>query len=158
MPSGNALMLARAPHRATRLAVFTKVGSELNKEGPTDSMSDISLNGMFDLTGKTALITGGSRGLGLHAATALLLAGAKTLFITARKAADEQGIDQAVERLNDLAAKEGLKGRAIGIAANVAQEEDIKRLVEEVKNHEGTLDILIANAGATWGGPFEVRR
>lgn len=120
-------------------------------------MSDISIKGIFDLTGKTALVTGGSRGLGSHAATAILLAGAKTIFISARKAGGEQGIDQAVDRLNDLAAKHGLSGRAIGIPANVAQEEDIKRLVEEVKKYEKTLDILIANAGATWGGPFEVR-
>ena len=97
----------------------------------------------------------GSRGLGLHAATAILLAGARTIFITARKAGGEQGIDQAVDRLNKLASTKGLKGRAIGIAANVAQVEDIERLVKEVKKHETKLDILIANAGATWGGPFE---
>lgn len=48
-----------------------------------------------------------------------------------------------------------MKGRAIGIAANVAQVEGIERLVKEVKTHESKLDILIANAGATWGGPFE---
>lgn len=120
-------------------------------------MSDFNINGMFDLTGKTAVVTGGSRGLGLHAATALLLAGAKTIFISARKAGGEQGIDQAVTRLNDLAARENLQGHAIGIPANVAQEKDIKRLVDEVKKHESKLDILIANAGATWGGPFEVR-
>lgn len=75
----------------------------------------------------------GSRGLGLHSATALLLAGAKTLFISSRKAGGEQGIDQAVRRLNELASQKKLKGRAIGIPANVAQEEDIKRLVQEIK-------------------------
>jgi NAD(P)-dependent dehydrogenase (short-subunit alcohol dehydrogenase family) len=100
-------------------------------------------------------LTAGSRGLGLHAATAILLAGAKTIFITARKAGGEQGIDQAVDRLNKLASQRGLKGRAIGIAANVAQVEEIEKLVKEVKSHESKLDILIANAGATWGGPFE---
>ncbi len=103
----------------------------------------------------TSDIDPGSRGLGLHAATAILLAGAKTIFITARKAAGEEGIDQAVDRLNKLASSKGLKGRAIGIPANVAQVEDIERLVKEVKSHESKLDILIANAGATWGGPFE---
>ena len=48
-----------------------------------------------------------------------------------------------------------MDGKAIGIPANVAQVEDIERLVSEVKKHESKLDILIANAGATWGGPFE---
>ena len=91
----------------------------------------------------------------MHAATALLLAGAKTLFISARKAEGEQGINQAVNRLNELASKKGLKGRAIGIPANVAQEEDIKRLKSAIEKHESKLDILVANAGATWGGPFE---
>ncbi|USW55491.1 Putative short-chain dehydrogenase/reductase SDR, NAD(P)-binding domain superfamily [Septoria linicola] len=118
-------------------------------------MSDISLDGFLSLDGKVALVTGGSRGLGLHTATAFLLAGAKCVFISARKAGGEQGIDQAVEKLNKLSSDKGLKGRAVGIPANVAQEEDIKRLVTEVKKHEPELHILVANAGATWGGPFE---
>lgn len=63
-----------------------------------------------------------------------------------------QGIDQAVEKLNALA---GISGTAVGIAANVAQTEEIQRLVDEVKKTESKLDILVANAGATWGGPFE---
>lgn len=91
----------------------------------------------------------------MHAATAILLAGARTIFINARKAGGEQGIDQAVDRLNKLASQKGLKGRAIGIPASCADEKDIQRLVSEVKKHESKLDILIANAGATWGGPFE---
>lgn len=48
-----------------------------------------------------------------------------------------------------------MAGKAVGIAANVADNQDIERLVSEVKKHSSTLDILIANAGATWGGPFE---
>ena len=108
---------------------------------------------MFSL-GETSKISdhrAGSRGLGLHAATAILLSGAKTIFITARKAGGEQGIDQAVKRLNDLSSQRGLKGKAIGIAANVAQVEEIERLLKEIQKHESKLDILIANAGATWG-------
>ncbi|KAK5020114.1 hypothetical protein BJ546DRAFT_840639 [Cryomyces antarcticus] len=116
-------------------------------------MSDLKHFGsFFRLDGKVALITGGSRGLGLHAATAFLLAGAKKVIITARKAGGEQGIDQAVDKLNKLP---GIKGCAVGIAANVAQTEDIERLVNEVKRTNQEVDILVANAGATWGGPFE---
>lgn len=93
--------------------------------------------------------------MGLHAATAFLLSRAKTVFISARKAGGEQGIDQAVDRLNQLAKQRDLPGRAIGIPANVAQVDDVDRLVKEVQKHTPKLDILIANAGATWGGPFE---
>lgn len=106
----------------------------------------------FRLDGKVALITGGSRGLGLHAATAFLLAGAELVIISARKAEGAQGINQAVEKLNKI---QGIKGRAVGIAANVAQLEDTERLVAEVKKLTSKLHILVANAGATWGGPFE---
>ncbi|KAK5141178.1 hypothetical protein LTR04_002698, partial [Oleoguttula sp. CCFEE 6159] len=116
-------------------------------------MSDLKHFGsFFRLDGKVALITGGSRGLGLHAATAFLLAGAKKVIITARKAGGEQSIDQAVDKLNKLP---DIKGCAVGIAANVAQTEDIERLVNEVKRTDQKVDILVANAGATWGGPFE---
>ncbi|KAF2841014.1 NAD(P)-binding protein [Patellaria atrata CBS 101060] len=115
-------------------------------------MSDLpNFERMFRLDGKIAVVTGGSRGLGLHAATAFLRAGAKAVFITARKAEGEQGINQAVDKLNKL----GLKGKAFGIPANVAQESEIVRLVEEVKKHEDKVDILVANAGATWGSRFE---
>ncbi|KIV79095.1 hypothetical protein PV11_06681 [Exophiala sideris] len=116
-------------------------------------MSELSnFDHFFDLSGKVALVAGGSRGLGLHTATAFLRAGAKTVFITARKAEGAQGINQAVDKLNALP---GIKGKAIGIAANVAQEKEVQRLAEEVKKVEPKLDILVANAGATWGGPFE---
>ncbi|KAL4892202.1 hypothetical protein BDV59DRAFT_202726 [Aspergillus ambiguus] len=113
-------------------------------------MSDLTnFPNYFNLAGKVALVTGGSRGLGLHAATAFLRAGAKTVFITARK---QKGVDEAVNELNKLP---GISGRAIGIAANVADNEEIQRLVDQVKEYEPKLHILVANAGATWGGPFE---
>lgn len=48
-----------------------------------------------------------------------------------------------------------MSGTAIGIAANVAQTDDIQRLIDDIKKTEDRIDILVANAGATWGGPFE---
>ncbi|GES63233.1 NAD(P)-binding protein [Aspergillus terreus] len=66
----------------------------------------------------------GSGGLGLHAATAFLRAGAKTVFITARK---QKGLDEAVNELNKLP---GISGKAIGIAANVAATEAIQQPFE----------------------------
>lgn len=101
---------------------------------------------------QSELIISGSRGLGLHTATAFLLAGAKLVVISARKAEGAQGIDQAVAKLNRLP---GIKGRAVGIAANAADTEDIQRLVRRVQEYSPVLHILVANAGATWGGPFE---
>lgn len=97
-------------------------------------------------------INTGSRGLGLYTATAFLLAGASKVFISARKAGGAEGIDQAVVKLNALP---GVKGTAVGIPANVSNESEIVRLVEHIKKQEGKLDILVANAGATWGSRFE---
>lgn len=57
-----------------------------------------------------------------------------------------------MKKLNALT---GISGTAVGIAADVARTEEIQRLVKEVRKTESKLDILVANAGATWGGPFE---
>ena len=77
------------------------------------------------------------------------------MIISARKAEGPQGIDQAIDKLNRLAKEKGFKGRAVGIPANVSNEAEIVRLVGEVRKVETKLDILVANAGATWGSKFE---
>jgi len=100
---------------------------------------------LFDLSGKTALVTGGSRGLGLQMAHALGEAGARVM-LSARKA-DE--LEQATAELQGA----GIDAR--WIAADCAKEADIHRLADETLQRMGDVDILINNAGATWGAPAE---
>ncbi len=100
---------------------------------------------LFDLSGKTALVTGGSRGLGLQLAHALGEAGAKVL-ISSRKAADLE------EACADLQAA-GIDAR--WVAADCAKEADIQRLATETLQRLGDVDILVNNAGASWGAPAE---
>ena len=100
---------------------------------------------LFDLTGKTALVTGGSRGLGLQMAHALGEAGAR-IMVTSRKAED---LEQAVAQLQAA----GIDAR--WIAADCAKESEIKRLADETLERMGNVDILVNNAGAAWGAPAE---
>ena len=100
---------------------------------------------LFDLTGKTALVTGGSRGLGLQLAHALGEAGAKVL-LSSRKAAD---LEEATAELQAA----GIDAR--WIAADCANEADIRRLADETLQRLGHVDILVNNAGAAWGAPAE---
>ena len=100
---------------------------------------------LFDLTGRTALVTGGSRGLGLQMAHALGEAGAK-IMLSARKP-DE--LEHAVQELQAA----GIDAR--WCAANCADPADISRLADETLERMGPLDILINNAGASWAAPAE---
>ncbi len=100
---------------------------------------------LFDLTGQVALVTGGSRGLGLQIAEALGEAGAKVM-LTSRKAAD---LEHATALLQD----KGIDAR--WIAADASQPADIERVVNETMERLGRIDILVNNAGATWGAPME---
>jgi gluconate 5-dehydrogenase len=100
---------------------------------------------LFDLKGRTALITGGSRGLGLQIAEALGEQGARVV-LSARKADELQ------------AAQEHLKSRGIAaewIAADGSRDAEIARLADEALAKLGHVDILVNNAGATWGAPAE---
>ena len=100
---------------------------------------------LFDLSGKTALVTGGSRGLGLQMAEALGEAGAK-IMLTSRKAAD---LEEAAAHL----AARGIDAR--WIVADASDPLQIQRVVIEAMQRLGRIDILVNNAGATWGAPAE---
>jgi len=98
---------------------------------------------LFDLTGKTAVVTGGTRGIGLMIARGLLEAGAR-VYISSRKA---EGCVAAQQELSAY-------GSVTAIPANLATEEECLRLADEVGQHEQAVHILVNNAGATWGAPL----
>jgi gluconate 5-dehydrogenase len=100
---------------------------------------------LLDLTGRSALVTGGSRGLGLQIAEALGEAGAKIL-LTSRKAGD---LEEAAAHLQDR----GIDTR--WIAADASQPTEIQRVADEAMQRLGHIDILDNNAGATWGAAME---
>ncbi len=107
----------------------------------------MSVKSLFDLTGKVALITGGSRGLGLQMAEALGEMGAK-VAIAARKPAELAAAEAA------LAAK-GIEALAVPVDLGDLASGAVSRLVEAVLERFGRIDILINNAGATWGAKAE---
>ena len=108
-------------------------------------MTPRSIQQLFDLKGKTALITGGSRGLGLQMAHALGEAGARVM-LSSRKAED---LEQAAASLKAV----GIDAQ--WIAADCSKEEDTRRLADETLKRMGAVDILINNAGASWGEAAE---
>ena len=102
----------------------------------------MSVKTLLDLSGRVALVTGGSRGLGLQIAEALGEMGAK-VAISARK---KDELDQAVSRLG---------GNASAFVADIGKRETIAPLADAVLKKFGKVDILVNNAGATWGAPAE---
>ncbi|OTB05214.1 hypothetical protein M426DRAFT_320029 [Hypoxylon sp. CI-4A] len=106
---------------------------------------------LFSLKGKIAVVTGGSRGLGLNAASAFLQAGCAKVFITSRKAA---ACERAVAQLNTLPNLQP-GARAISVPADSSTLKGIESLVAQVSQHTSHVDVLLANAGASWGEAFE---
>jgi NAD(P)-dependent dehydrogenase (short-subunit alcohol dehydrogenase family) len=99
---------------------------------------------LFEVSGKVALVTGGSRGIGEMIAEGYVTHGVKT-YISARKA---EACDATAARLSEI-------GECISIPADLSTAEGIAELVEEIKGRENKLDILVNNAGAAWGEPIE---
>jgi gluconate 5-dehydrogenase len=105
----------------------------------------MSVKQLFDLSGKVALITGGSRGLGLQMAEALGEMGAR-VAITARKQGE---LDEAKASL------EGKGLEVLTVASDLSKFDTIPGVVDKTVARFGTVDILVNNAGATWGAPAE---
>lgn len=78
----------------------------------------------------------------------LLQAGCSKVFISSRK---EKACKEAIDALNKL----GCSGKAISIPADLSKSSDVDKLVKGVKEHTDHVDILVANAGATWGAAFD---
>lgn len=98
----------------------------------------------FSLQGRTALVTGGTRGIGKMIAKAFVEAGA-IVYVCAR---DAEACEQTAAELSAF-------GECHGIAANLAQEEGVEQLATQLAKRIGQLDILVNNAGTTWGAPLE---
>jgi NAD(P)-dependent dehydrogenase (short-subunit alcohol dehydrogenase family) len=102
------------------------------------------MSDLFSIAGKTAVVTGGSRGIGLMIARGFVEAGAK-VFVSSRKA----------DVCEEVAAELSKVGECVALPANLATEDECRRLAGEVAAREERLDILVNNAGATWGAPWE---
>ena len=105
-----------------------------------------NFNNLFSIQGKTALVTGGSRGIGEMIAAGFLAQGAK-VYISSRKA----DVCQATaERLS-----QAYGGECIALPADLSKLQGVESLAAQLSAHESKLDILINNAGASWGAPLD---
>ncbi len=101
------------------------------------------MNSLFDVKDKVVLVTGGSRGIGEMIARGFVEAGSK-VYISSRKA----------EACDALAAQLSETGSCTSLPADLSSEAECRRLAEEIARREDHLDVLVNNAGATWGAPM----
>ena len=110
----------------------------------TQDSDNFAIQSLFSLEGKTALVTGGSSGLGLIMAKGLLCNGARVVIASRSK----EKCDMALSELSEL-------GECSAVAADVTSAADRKRLLDHVEDKFGSLSILANNAGANWGAKLE---
>jgi NAD(P)-dependent dehydrogenase (short-subunit alcohol dehydrogenase family) len=116
-----------------------------NKQGPRERGKELNTLDLFRLDGKTAIVTGGGRGLGEYFAQALSQAGASVVLCSRKVEACEQ-VKQEIEQKG---------GKAIALACDITKLSDVERVVEAAQQTFGSIDILVNNSGATWGAPPE---
>lgn len=110
-------------------------------------MTDLRPNALFSLRGKTALVTGGASGIGRMAAEGMVQAGARVL-LASRKGDACQAAAEEINVANP-------DGSAVGFSGDIGSVEGISKLADEVRSRTDRLDILMNNAGVTWGAPLE---
>jgi NAD(P)-dependent dehydrogenase (short-subunit alcohol dehydrogenase family) len=103
----------------------------------------VTSSDLFSIAGKTALVTGGTRGIGKMIAEGFVDAGA-TVYIASRKA----------DVVEEVAKELSKKGTCVGIPADLSTEEGCRALAQDIALRIERLDILVNNAGATWGTPL----
>ena len=103
----------------------------------------MKIENLFDVAGKVAVVTGGSRGIGYMISEGLVRNGVR-VYITARKA---EACDKAAQELSKF-------GDCTSLPADLSDEDSMMSFVREIEEREPRLDILIINAGAAWGAPL----
>lgn len=106
-------------------------------------MNNLEISNLFSVKGKTVLITGGSRGIGLMMASTFVKNGAK-VYISSRNAEVCQAVEAELSKV----------GECTAIPADLSTREGLEKLVGEINAKEESLDVLINNAGANWSAPF----
>jgi NAD(P)-dependent dehydrogenase (short-subunit alcohol dehydrogenase family) len=117
----------------------------LSKTADTAQDSTVNVKQLFDLTGRVAVVTGGAIGLGRQMAEGLAEMGAN-LVLCARK---KERCQEAAEQLQQLGVK------ALAVACDVRSQTSIQELVDATLRQFGRIDVLINNAGVSWGAPAE---
>jgi NAD(P)-dependent dehydrogenase (short-subunit alcohol dehydrogenase family) len=109
----------------------------------TTSNRSIIVNDLFSIEGKIALVTGGTRGIGLMIARGYIEAGVR-VYVASRS---EEACAETEKELSKL-------GTCVAIPANLSTQEGCRKLADEIIERENKLDILVNNAGANWGAPL----